>query len=75
MPPSKNEILYLLKVYSNGEATCAEEQRLFKWLNNQDDKDLIFKHIKYLIGEYKSSEIKGSVDWEMIYQNIVNKTE
>lgn len=73
MPTFKNKIIYLLRVYSNGEATYAEEQMLFKYLNNTDDKRIICKHILKIMGEYKLPENMAPVNWEIIFQKIKNK--
>jgi len=73
MPFSENEIIYLLQVYSNGEATYAEEQMLFKWVNNNDNERLFYKHIESILAGYELTETEPSIDWELIYRNIKNE--
>lgn len=70
MKISRDKIAYLLKVYSDGEASVAEEQELFNWVDKGKKKP-IREHIKELISSYNFNHEEPSVDWEQIYEQIV----
>lgn len=67
---SKNKIKYLLEIYSSGKATTTEEQELFNWVAKGNEKP-VKKHIENLLSTYKSNEEIPSVDWDHLYQNII----
>ena len=70
---SKSRISYLLKVYSNGKATREEEQYLFKWVARGGKEAFIKKHIEELVSSYNSNEVIPTVDWEHLYENIIEE--
>ncbi len=70
---SKSRISYLLKVYSDGKATTEEEQDLFKWVARRGKEVPIKKHIEELVSSYNSNEVLPTVDWEHLYQNIIEE--
>lgn len=67
----KQNLSYLLKVYSEGKSTAKEEQELFTWMAENKEDDLIINHIEQLIASYNSKEEVPVVDWEQMYQRIV----
>lgn len=70
---SKSRISYLLKVYSDGKATTEEEQDLFKWVARGEKEAPIKKHIEVLVSSYNFNEVVPTVDWEHLYQNIIEE--
>ena len=69
---SNSRISYLLKVYSDGKATIEEEQELFKRVAKGKEKS-VKKHIEELVSSYNSNEVVPKVDWEQLYQNIIEE--
>src|SRR5665647_3185111 len=74
MPIAKERIVHLLELYSSREATDAEEQELFQWLNENDNQHTVSEHIHQLIQQFDRKELIPSVDWEFLYQEILEKT-
>lgn len=74
MPIAKERIVHLLELYSSREATDAEEQELFQWLNENDNQHTVSEHIHQLIQQFDRKELIPSVDWESLYQEILKKT-
>ncbi|MEO9020956.1 MAG: FecR domain-containing protein [Ginsengibacter sp.] len=72
MKVSKSRISYLLKAYSDGEASEGEEQELFDWVAKGDEIP-IKKHIEKLVASYNSRTATPIVDWEKLYNNIVEE--
>jgi len=72
MALSKKRISYLLKAYSERKATKEEEQKLFDWLAKGNEQP-IKKHIEKLVTGYNSNEQLPSVDWELLYQRIMEE--
>jgi len=73
MPLSRERILYLLNAYSSHKAVEAEEQELFAWINESHNHDLLQQHIEKLIEQYNSKESITPVDWEHLYEQILDK--
>lgn len=73
MDLSKERIVYLLKAYSNNTATEDEEQELFSWVNESDYHIPLQQHIATLTGQYNSHEELPLVDWEHLYDQILDK--
>ena len=73
MGVSKSRISYLLKVYSDGKATNEEEQDLFKLVAGGGNETPIKKHIDELVSSYNSNEVVPTVDWDHLYQNIIEE--
>jgi len=72
MALSKNRISYLLEAYSSRKATREEEQELFAWLEKGKDRP-VKKHVEELVAHYNSNELVPSVDWEHLYQKIIEQ--
>jgi len=72
MALSKNRITYLLEAYSSRKATQEEEQELFAWLAKGEDQP-IKRHVEELISHYSPNELVPSVDWEHLYQKILEE--
>lgn len=72
MALSKNRISYLLEAYSARKATREEEQELFAWLEKGKDRP-VKKHLEELVAHYNSNELVPSVDWEHLYQKIIEE--
>ena len=72
MALSKNRISYLLEAYSSRKATREEEQELFAWLERGKDRP-VKKHVEELVARYNSNELVPSVDWEHLYQKIIEE--
>lgn len=70
---SKSRISYLLKVYSDGKATKMELSELFKCLARGGKEAPIKKHIEELVSSYNCDEILPTVDWNDLYQNIIEE--
>jgi transmembrane sensor len=73
MRTSARKISYLLKIYSSGKATIEEEQDLFKWVARSGKEAPIKKHIEELVSTYNSNEVVPTVNWERLYQNIIEE--
>ena len=69
---SKSRISYLLEAYSSCKATGEEEQELFVWLAKGNELP-IKKHIEKLVSRYNSNELVPSVDWEHLYQRVMEE--
>lgn len=72
MKISNSRISYLLKVYSDGKATNEEEHELFDWVATGNEQP-VKEHIKELVSSYNSNEVVPLVDWERLYQQIVEE--
>lgn len=70
---SKDRVSYLLNVYSDGKSTPEEEQELFKWVAQEGRNAPIKKHIDELISSYNSNEEIPTVNWEHLYENILEE--
>ena len=70
---SKERILYLLDAYSGNRAVEEEEQELFAWVNENSNHGLLQQHIQKLIEEFHSDEPVHSVDWDQLYEQILDK--
>ncbi len=71
---SKSRIAYLLEVYSSLKATQEEEHELFDWVVKKGSEQPIKEHIEKLVSDYKANDIVPSVDWEQLYQRIVEES-
>src|SRR5688572_33070671 len=74
MSPAKERILYLLNAYSRGNAAEAEKQELFAWVNENHNHELIQQHIQKITEQDNSGESVPAVDWEQLYEKVLNKT-
>ncbi|MBN8858161.1 MAG: FecR domain-containing protein [Sphingobacteriales bacterium] len=72
MKLSEDRVVYLLEVYSEGKATAEEEQELFNWVAKGEEKP-VKEHIEKLVSSYSSGEAVLPVDWEQLYQRIVEE--
>lgn len=70
---SKNRISYLLKIYSSSKANTDEEQELFNWVANSRNEMPVKKHIEDVVSSYNSEELVPQIDWEHLYQNIMEE--
>jgi transmembrane sensor len=70
---SNERVSYLLNVYSGGNASNEEEQELFNWVAEHDNEKLIRKHIEELVSSYSPNETTPYVDWDLLYQHIVEE--
>lgn len=59
-------------MYSAGKASITEEQELFNWMANGNDEP-VKRHIEELVSSYNSNEIVPKVDWEHLYQKILDE--
>lgn len=73
MQPSGERIYYLLKSYTNGTATEAEEKELYEWAAEAPDSTEVKNHIKQLVHEHEKDKFP-EVDWKRIYQQIWQNT-
>lgn len=69
---SKSRVAYLLKAYSGGKATAAEEQELFNWVAQGNEKP-VKEHIENLVSAYNSFDKMPEVDWDNLYENILKE--
>jgi len=74
MALAKKRISYLLKVYSNRKATREEVDELFEWVKKGKEKPLK-KHIEKLVSEYDLNELVPAVEWDKMYQRILEEKE
>ncbi len=72
MALSKDRISYLLEVYSNRKATPAEEEELFEWAKKGNEQPFK-KHIEKLLSDYNSNELVPAVEWERMYERIMEE--
>jgi transmembrane sensor len=70
---SKNRIAYLLEAFSQLKATNEEELELFDWVA-QGNEQPIKEHIEKLVSGYKSNDLVPCVDWEHLYQRIMEES-
>jgi transmembrane sensor len=77
MNPSKERIKYLLRMWTSRKATPAEVNELFDWISETKDEAPVQTHIQQLVEEYQPGELMPAVQWESIYQKILDgrKTE
>jgi transmembrane sensor len=73
MSLSKDRISYLLQAWTSRKATMAEEQELFDCMNAKGNENVVNDHITKLVKEYKSNNLLPSMEWENIYQQILQK--
>lgn len=73
MQPSGKRIYYLLKSYTDGTSTEAEEKELYEWAAGTPDSKEVKNHIKELIHGHEKDKFP-EVDWERIYQQIWQNT-
>lgn len=70
MQLSRERIYYLLKSYTDGTATKAEENELFEWVTTAAGEEEALKHhIKQLIRQHERAAFP-EVDWRRIYRKI-----
>jgi ferric-dicitrate binding protein FerR (iron transport regulator) len=74
MALAKKRISYLLKVYSNRKATREEVDELFEWVKKGKEKPLK-KHIEKLVSEYNLNELVPAVEWDKMYERILQEKE
>jgi len=74
MSLSKERILYLLNAYSGNKIAETEEQELFAWVNDNRNHELLQQHIQKLTEQYDSRELIPAVDWEHLYEQILDKS-
>ena len=74
MALAKKRISYLLKVYSNRKATREEVDELFEWVKKGKEKPLK-KHIEKLVSEYNLNELVPAVEWDKMYERILEEKE
>lgn len=72
MGPSKSRIAYLLAVYSEGKANAEEEQELFDWAAKGEEGP-VKEHIEKLISSFQVCDAVIPVDWERLYQRILEE--
>ncbi len=70
----KNRISYLLEIYSSRKATPSEEEELFEWVKKGKERP-IKKHIEKLISDYNLNVLVPAVDWERIYDRIIEEKD
>lgn len=69
MKTSEDRFYYLLKAYTDGTATAAEEQELFEWVAGSADGAAIKAHIEQLVSQHENDRFH-EVDWDKIYRRI-----
>lgn len=69
---SEERISYLLRSYTSGTATEAEENELYEWAAEVSDDTEFRNHIAQLILQHKEGEFE-EIDWERIYEQIRKK--
>jgi hypothetical protein len=74
MKLAKDKVLQLLELYSSRKATVAEEQELFQWLDANQIQQPFQQHIQSMIHQFDEDELSPNVDWDSIYQQILQKT-
>lgn len=75
MPVSNERVSFLLHAWSSRTATLAEEQEFFDWISDQEDENAVHAHIKQLVNGYAPGELLPAVDWEALYEHILEKRE
>ena len=70
---TEERIYYLLRTYTAGTATPAEEQELFQWLEETDDITIFKDHI-YQIVQHTEDDAYSQVDWDLMYRRILTKS-
>jgi transmembrane sensor len=71
MSLTDERVAYLLEVWTGRQSTAAEEQELFNWLADNTDASLVKAHIQQLTEQYSSADSVSSVDWENLYEKIL----
>lgn len=72
---TREEIFHLLDAYTSKEITPAEEQLLFHWLSDNSESDELREYIKGAWEQNRSSQETQRVDWQAMYQRIVEVNE
>lgn len=75
MSSSENRITTLLKVYTEGLTTPEEEHELFNLIDTARDEEVIKKHIKKVLSEYKPDGRVPVAHWEFLYQKITEEKD
>ena len=70
---SESRIAYLLEAFSQLKATNEEEEELFDWVAKGNEQP-IKEHIEKLVSGYKSNDLVPSVDWERLYQRLMEES-
>lgn len=65
---SEERIYYLLKSYTEGVATEAEEKELYDWAAATPDDQQIKDHVLHLV--HQDKETFDGVDWDSLYDRI-----
>jgi len=69
----RERVKTLLKIYSEGRSTHAEEQELFDLINIREDSDIIKEHIKNIVSEESMGNNHSDRNWELLYQKILER--
>src|SRR5258706_6287787 len=75
MPLSKEKVSYLLQAWTSRKATEEEEKELFDWVIGTGGEDYIEDHIQHLMKQFTGREPMPAVDWENLYQQILQKRD
>jgi transmembrane sensor len=70
---STDRITYLLEAWSSRKASRAEEDELFNWMTIDGNEEIVKAHITNLLNENQQQQLFPTVDWENIYQQILQK--
>lgn len=73
MSTENTKILHLLRAWSHGSITPAEEQELASLLDNNTFDNSLQVHLQELIDQYRSTEMFPAINWEETYENIQGK--
>lgn len=73
MAISEARIHYLLKAFTSGAATPAEQEELYQWVAGENGDAPIEQHVRELVNAYREGELTG-VNWDNLYRKIKSKT-
>lgn len=67
----RQRIAELLQLYSDLQATPAQEQELFELINPDEDEEIIRDHIEKILFEHTYTGDIDDVDWERLFRKII----
>jgi len=73
MPLPEERIMYLLEAFTSKTATQQEEDELMQWVEEARENSELKDYMQKLWNGYQPGTDFNQVDWETMYQNIMQK--
>lgn len=71
MPLSNERIAYLLEAYTSQKATAREEQELMEWIQEAPEDSELKAYIEGLWEQRQPATGSGHVNWDQIFNNVI----